>query len=177
MRPRLRALALRLPLAIALATTSVGSPQEKPRSKCHCPQMSGGWLLFPDRSRRTPDFWWQDQVVVQEITVCAHGIQFRFMAEERGNPHLVALVFTTAPTCFWPYRDPAVSRRALAALEVKVNQLMGGTLTDTGRMDFKHMSEDQRPRILQPSRRLVLEWQGEEVELRGYLDVYMTLLI
>jgi len=44
-------------------------------------------------------------------------------------------------------------------------------------MDFKHMSEDQRPRILQPSRRLVLEWQGEEVELRGYLDVYMTLLI
>jgi hypothetical protein len=35
----------------------------------------------------------------------------------------------------------------------------------------------QRPRILQPWRRLVLAWHGQEVELRGYLDVYMTLLV
>jgi hypothetical protein len=180
MRPRLRALArLLLPLAIALAAVSVGwshaNPPEKLRRPCRCPQTTDGWLLFPDSSPRTPDFWWQDEVVVQEILSCPHGLQFRFLAKERGNLHLVALVFTTAPAR--PYRDPARSRRALDLLEVKVKELMGGTLVETGRMDFRHLPEDQCPRILQPSRRLALEWQGQEVELRGYLDVYLTLLI
>jgi hypothetical protein len=33
-----------------------------------------------------------------------------------------------------------------------------------------------RPRIVEPSHRLALAWRGREIELRGYLDVYMTLL-
>ena len=179
MSPRLRApRRLLLALLIALAAASPGwSHEPKSRPTCRCPQTSGGWLLFPDLSRRTPDFWWQDEVVVQEITLCPHGVQFRFMAEERGNPYLVALVFTTAPPCYWPYRDPAISRRALAVLEARLIELLGENLTLSGRMDFKRLPEAERPRIFYPSRRLVLEWQGQEVELRGYLDVYMTLLI
>jgi hypothetical protein len=164
-------------LVIAIATATPGLVAGKPRAGCSCPQTSGGWLLFPDSSLRTPDFWWQDAVVVQEVTTCRHGIQFKFMAEERGNPYLVALVFTTPPAASRRRGEPFKPVRSLAVLRSQVNEVMGPELEAFGRLDFKHVPMDQRPLIVQPSRRLLLEWEGREVELRGYLDVYMTLLI
>jgi hypothetical protein len=44
-------------------------------------------------------------------------------------------------------------------------------------MDFRHTPIEERPRIVQPWRRLALAWQSQEIELRGYLDVYLTLIV
>jgi hypothetical protein len=134
-------------------------------------------LLFQDSTPGTPDFWWQDEVVVQEITICAHGIEFRFMAEERGNPYLVALVFTTPPPRLGSRYELPADKHNLDALRTKVRRLMGGALEGFGTMDFHCATSEERPRIREPWRRLVLEWRHQEVELRGYLDVYMTMLL
>ena len=168
-----------LSLLICTVTSNVGEgwAEERFHPACSCALASRGWLLFQDSTPGTPDFWWQSEIVVQEITICAHGIEFRFMAQEQGNPYLVALVFTTPPLRLGRRNELPVEQRRLDALQTKVRGLMGGALDEFGTMDFHHAISEERPRIREPWRRLILIWRDQEVELRGYLDVYMTMLL
>jgi hypothetical protein len=167
------------PVSITLTFTAAAWAKGSPGYPCSCPQTSRGWLLFADSNTRTPDFWWEDEVLVQEISICPHGIQFRFVAEEGGNPHLVALVFANPLTSARLHTrpdSPWLCKR-YAALRTALSQLLDGALEQTGRIDFQSIPLDQRPRIVKPWYRLALAWRNREVELRGYLDVYMTLLL
>jgi hypothetical protein len=64
-----------------------------------------------------------------------------------------------------------------ANLRAQLAEVLNSGLEASDRMDFRDTPLDQRPRIVQPWCRLSLAWQGREVELRGYLDVYMTFLL
>lgn len=168
-----------LAAGVSIAIAAVASGEGNPTSSCSCPQTSHGWLLFLDSNTRTPDFWWEDEIIVQEISTCPHGIRFLFVAEEGGNPHLVALVFAD------PATNPRIGARPdsrwlakrYAALRTALSQLTDGELEAAGRLDFQPTPLHERPRIVEPWRRLALVWRGRELELRGYLDVYMTLLM
>ncbi len=100
------------------------------------------------------------------------------MAEERGNSYLVALVFTTPPSNVIRHRNElSRSSQDLDALRTKVCLSWMGCSDEPSTIDFRFTTPDQRPRILQPWRRLALVWRDQEIELRGYLDVYMTMLL
>jgi hypothetical protein len=101
-----------------------------------------------------------------------------FVAEEDGNPYLMALVFANpvADTRLYRRRDWTELCSAYSALRTAVGQLVGADLERTGRLDFQATPWNERPRIVQPWRRLALVWHGREIALRGYLDVYMTML-
>jgi hypothetical protein len=166
-------------VAFAVAAAGPGGAETAEEGSCSCAQTSCGWLLFSDSNTRTPDFWREDEIIVQEIAICRHGIQFLFVAEEDGNPYLMALMFAN------PVAVTRLSRRqdftklcgAYLALRTALRQLTDGTLEGTGRLDFRGEPWNERPRIVNPSRRLWLIWHGREIELRGYLDVYMTMLV
>jgi hypothetical protein len=65
----------------------------------------------------------------------------------------------------------------MALLRSRIAQVLDSDLEADNWMDFRYLPMDERPRIVEPWRRLALVWQGRELELRGYLDVYMTLLL
>jgi hypothetical protein len=157
------------------AALSLASP---PGASCNCPQMTSGWLLFADSSTRTPDFWREPVVVVEEIAICPHGVRFLFMAEDERVPYLTALVFANpvADKRLYRRRDWSALCAAYSALRAGVVLFAGGELEQGGSLDFRNVSAAARPRILQPCRRLALAWRGKEFPLRGYLDVYMTML-
>lgn len=163
--------------AVAAAAIAAGAAVAQDGS-CTCPQTSRGWLLFVDSNTRTPDFWRKDEVVVEEIAICPHGVRFVFVAEEDGNPYLTALVFANpvADTRLYRRRDWTELCSDYSALRTAVGELAGGGLEQAGRLDFRDTPFGNRPRIVQPWRRLALIWRGREIKLRGYLDVYMTML-
>lgn len=55
-----------------------------------CPRTTGGWLLFRDSFRGMPDFWTLEVIVIDEISVCPHGVHLVFDVEERGDRHVAA---------------------------------------------------------------------------------------
>jgi hypothetical protein len=157
-----------------------------PVPDCRCPQSSFGWVLFEDSNRGVPDFWWQDSLEVQQIAVCRHGISFLFLAEEAGNLHVAALVFVNPSEEFLetrlgyklydlPFgRDIAHFKKRYSLLLSRLNCLWNGKFEAGGRIDFRSKTPGQRPLIIDPARRLILRWRSEEIELRGYLDVYFN---
>jgi hypothetical protein len=161
-------------VVIAVAAGAEGAPD----GPCACPQTSRGWLLFADSNPRTPDFWQEDEVVVEEIAICRHGIRFLFVADEGGNPYLMALVFAN------PVADTRLYRRSdwtrlcgeYTALRTALERFSDGALEGTDRLDFQGTPRGERPRIVQPWCRLALVWRDREIKLRAYLDVYMTML-
>jgi hypothetical protein len=178
---------------VALATTVLilGGPVvftqvSFPAPDCSCPQGSFGWVLFEDSNPGVPDFWWQDSLEVLEITVCDHGINFLFLAEERENLQVAGLVFVNPSEELIETRlglhpcDPRFCRelehyrKRYSTLRSEMNRLSDGQLKAGGQIDFWRASRDQRPRIINPLRKLHLRWNGEEIELRGYLDVYFN---
>jgi len=175
---KLGSMAFQLGLILWSAAT-ITPLRADPVVACSCPQTNGGWLLFADSSLRTPDFWWQEEVVVQEIAACAHGVRFVFVANDRENSYLTALVFTDPPSRIRNGNriPPSGPRAAMALLRSQIAQVLDSDLEAEGRMDFRYLPMDERPRIVRPWRRLALVWQGRELELRGYLDVYMTFLL
>ena len=160
--------------AAAVASGAVGAQD----GSCTCPQTSRDWLLFADSNTRTPDFWREDEVVVEELAICPHGVRFVFVAEEDRNPYLTALVFANpvADLRLYRRRDWTALCGDYSALRTALGQLAGGALEQTGRLDFQGAPLDERPRIVRPWCRLTLIWRGRELKLRGYLDVYMTML-
>jgi hypothetical protein len=145
-------------------------------------------MLFADESRDVPDFWNSERVEVREISICDHAIQLTFTVNERGSPHLAALVFPM-PTrgivetrLGFPFGTPAYAmelahlERRYASLDVALRSMSGGSLVRGTRLTFDGPVSSDRPVLLAPSRLLALRWNGTELPLRGYLDVYFTLV-
>lgn len=145
-----------------------------------------GWMLFDDGNHCLPDFWHADSVVVSSISVCSHGVHFFFISEENGQPRYVALaivkptreLFETRIPCRLgdPPIDTRLKRAAerYAALASTLEKLFGVPFSPRGGIDFTDRRKADRPAIF-PSQGLRLRYHGTETELRGYLDVYMTM--
>jgi hypothetical protein len=146
-----------------------------------------GWMLFVDANQGTPDFWWTDSVTVREIYRCEHGVQFLFVTNQKGRPSHAALVFPK------PSRAMLADRLGLqprsqkleqeyvhfvmryAALTKALEDLSGGTLVEGARLSFQE--KGGAAPIIIPKTLLALRWRGQELLLRGYLDVYFAPVI
>jgi hypothetical protein len=169
--------------SIALVA-AIGNAQSM-RKGC-CPQSTDGWLLFQDSNHRVPDFWRRDSVVVDIVDVCPHGINFYFVSEEDEQPRYVALVIVKPSRELYETRaihrigDPPIdvrlerARVKYADLVSTLERLFGVRFSPEGRIDFTNRPVDGRP-VISPCRGLTLRWRGNVIELRGYLDVYMTM--
>ena len=153
------------------------------RSSCPCPQKSIGWLLFEDKNRSVPDFWKEESVPVEEIYECCHGLNILFTADQDGESRLVALIFVRPSMEL--VRTRLINRwcdssheKKLAFLEERYVALRGGLENIFGpigsnMLDFRGRSK--RPAI-SPRDGLILAWEGKDLELRGYIDVYMSMI-
>jgi hypothetical protein len=171
---------------LILILLDVGISEARVTGSCYCPQKSDGWRLFADHNRSVPDFWWQDSVAVQEILVCGHGVHFLFTAEQDGRPHYVALVVVKPTRELFETRgipdigDPSMENqltratRHYAKLMTLLDCWWGEPLSKSSRLDFTDSHE--KP-IVVPRQGLIMKWDGRETALRGYLDVYMTMLV
>lgn len=149
------------------------------------PSPAMGWMLFADTNEGAPDFWWTDAVTVREIYVCAHGVQFLFVTNQYGRPHHTALVFPKPSRQMLAGRldlettDPKLTSELLhyegryQALTAALQELSAGTLVPGVRASFETAAGNERP-VLVPNRLLALRWRGQELKLRGYLDVYFA---
>ena len=170
-------------LAVAL-TAAIGAAESGERG-C-CPQSTRGWMLFDDGNRRVPDFWWSDSVSVEAIDVCSHGINFYFVSEEDGQPRYVALIIVKPTQLLYETRVPCalgdepLNKRLERAQEkynvlvTSIERLFNTRFCPEGRVDFVQCPLGDRP-VISLCRGLVLCWRHGTVELRGYLDVYMTM--
>jgi hypothetical protein len=181
---------------VALATTIllIGGPTAIggapcPVAGCSCPQSAFGWVLFEDSNPGVPDFWWQDSLEVLEISVCSHGINFQFLACHDGNLYVTALVFADPngdigetrsrfeDYCIRTGRTPEENGMRYRSLRTALGQIGKGLLETDGIVDFRNSNPEERPVILNPARLLHLRWGDEEIRLRGYLDVFMNLVV
>jgi hypothetical protein len=156
-------------------------------SSC-CATIAPGWMLFADESQTVPDCWRLPRIEVDEISICEHAVQFLFVADERGSPHVSALVFPRpsaelVETRLHLARSHPRFSPTLANLELRYAEMLAnlrdassGRLVPGSRMRFDAASAQDLPVIQDPSRRLGFSWLGREFLLRGYLDVYLTLL-
>jgi hypothetical protein len=161
-------------------------------SVCRCPLSSYGWTRFEDENRCTPDFWWIDSVTVREIVVCEHGVQFLFVVDQHGESRNAALVFPN------PTHELLVDRLDLepgsAMLESEfrhfrqrfdnltgsLERISGGALRAGSRVTFPTRGRARPPEpapIIVPKERLELLWRGAVLKLRGYLDVYFSVVV
>ena len=182
--PRTRTVGLVSVFLVWDLTASTGNAQ--PGNEGCCPQSSDGWVLFEDSNRRVPDFWRRDSVVVDVIDVCRHGVNIFFLSEEDGQPRYVALVIVRPTRELYETRVVArvgdrpleerleLADRKYAGLLTSLGMLLGVAFSPEGRIDFTNRCLADRP-LLSPCRGLTLRWRGREIELRGYLDVYMTM--
>lgn len=154
---------------------------------CPCPSTAWGWMIYPDPIHEIPDFFDADRVVLQEIIHCPHGLHFLFVSEQNGVTHLTALVIVRpydgvlsarlgAEGRWSEYaRKHNVYRRSYDDVLSALIEASGGRLTRFGRVDFSKRPIAERPTI-DPTRKLLLHWNGREIPVRGYLDVYYTLV-
>jgi hypothetical protein len=135
-------------------------------------------------SPNMPDFWILEAIDVDEISVCSHGVSLMFTTQQDDNLIIAALFFPE------PSAELLESRMGLRGgtlhdelerltarydvLRGKIEQQFGSLFDQYGRVDFRPMTAETRPRLLDPHGRLALEWRGSVFELRGYLDVYFT---
>ena len=142
-------------------------------------------MLYEDYNRVVPDFWWRT-VTLRELVVCDHGIHFMFNEDQDERPHYVALVivrptwelyntrvrqFQKGPSELWMRNAENTYVRMLNELTYVGVQLESGHV----RIDFSREPEEHCPKI-SPWNNLRVIWGGVEVELRGYVDVYMTMV-
>lgn len=188
MKPRARI------LAVVLLVASQSHPSSATQRWCgdstypSCPQQSMGWTLFVDANLGTPDFWWTDSVTVREIYRCEHGVQFLFLTKQKGRLSHTALVFPKpSPRMLAERLDLEPGSRKLAseyehfagryeALTKALEELSGGTLVVGARLSFQDKTTEGAP-IIVPKHLLALRWRGQELKLRGYLDVYFAPVI
>jgi hypothetical protein len=176
----LSAIAVRCPV-----TFPADSPAPPSEDRCFCPELAPGWLLFDDSSWRTPDFWRADSLEVLEISLCAHGIAFIFLATDGGNLYLSSLMIADPDVASERLRhqvaaregDAETKRRKYAAIVSGVCRLAEGSLRTGSRVDLRQASGAAKAWIVSPAGRLSLRWYGEEFRLRGYLDVYLSALV
>jgi hypothetical protein len=182
--PRTKTVGLFTVLLAAGLRLEIGNAQ--PGDNGCCPQSSDGWLLFEDSNPRVPDFWRRDSVVVDVIDVCRHGINCYFVSEEDGQPRYVALIIVKPSQELYETRvirrvgdtplETCLERaqRNYADLVAALEQLFEIAFSPEGRIDFTNHTLESRP-VISRCRGLTIRWRGNEVKLRGYLDVYMTM--
>jgi len=161
-------------------------------SVCRCPLSSFGWTLFRDDNRCTPDFWWADSVTVQQIIVCEHGVQFLFEVDQQGEPRNASLVFPAVTRELLVDRldlEPGSAmlesefrhfRKRFDDLTGSLERISGGTLHAGSRMTFPTRGRARPPEavpVIVPQKRLELLWRGAVLKLRGYLDVYFSVVV
>jgi len=155
---------------------------------CLCPQASLGWMLYVDSNHGAPDFWWTDSVTVREIFVCRHGVQFLFVTRQRGAWHHTALVLLKPTRDLLAHRlrlEPGSDmlesefdhfRKRFEALTGSLEEISGGALVEGARIQFQEGSSNPPP-VIVPNTRLELHWRERTLKLRGYLDVYFSLVV
>lgn len=168
---------------VLLWPENVSGGWRESRADCSCPQRSIGWLLYKDENRSVPDFWSEDSVSVEEIYECAHGVNFLFTADENGLPRYVALIFVRPSielvlTRLIPRLGEPSPESKLAHLERRYAALRDGLEDLFGPMDSRVLDFRDRTRrpTIAPRNGLILKWDGGDLELRGYLDVYMSMI-
>jgi hypothetical protein len=187
----LTAFALVVPLfAVVVAAAAVAAAPALPDgtaagASCPCPLHSHGALLFEDISRRVPDFWYEDSLEVQEIIICPRGISFIFLGHDEGSLFLSTLVFVNPdgegrPADSQELRSPWVIRHnqdQYRSLVESISRITGAAPGAGGGIIRGGADPGERPRIIDPVHKLTLRWHGEEVQLRGYLDVYLAAML
>jgi len=135
-----------------------------------------------------PDFWVEEVLEVDEISLCRHGISFVFLTRQNENLIIASLFFPEPTPEFMESRMARTSKRDLdgervrlvdryTTLRWRIEELFGGSFDEYGRVVFREMESGERPEILDPYNRLSFRWKGTEFDLRGYLDVYFTQLM
>lgn len=172
-----------------LLLVSVALPSSMSADRiCPCPQRAPGWLLYQDSNGDIPDFFSDKRVIVQEIQICEHGISFLFISEQNCNWHISALVIVRPSEEF--LRERLGAWDSLTRIKKLKEQYLGryfslffdlkkasnGKFRSGSRMNFLRYSEDERPAI-EPPKDLILHWRGHEIPLRGYIDVYYTMIV
>jgi hypothetical protein len=174
-------------IATLLAVHASPVPASPPDTDafCPCPLHAHTAILFEDGSRRTPDFWHEDSLAVQEIIVCSRGISFIFPGHDGGNLFLSVLVFPNPHGDVWqgdsgwlstPARRVSDEERFQTLLD-GLSRVAGQALDAGARFDFGAPGSGEPPMLVDPSRGLRLRWKGDVVPLRGYLDVYLSVVL
>jgi hypothetical protein len=174
-------------IATLLAVPASPSPASLPDAdaSCSCPLHAHTALLFGDCSRRTPDFWHEDSLAVQEIIVCSRGISFVFPGHDEGSLFLSVLVFPNPRGDAWRgdsrWRSTQADREAdedrFHSLLNGLSRVAGHALDAGAWIDFGAPGSGLPPQLVDPSHKLLLRWKGEDVPLRGYLDVYLSVVM
>jgi hypothetical protein len=151
---------------------------------CPCPPTACEWVRFEDSFPGAPDFWSGPPVLIDEIRVCPHAVRFEFLVKQRGILMRAALVFPR------PDEELIESRLTLRrntakfaselrhfskryeSLVVALNRLFVVPDGQFLSLDF-HSAEANGCPFLETGK-LALHWHGQEVLLRGYLDVYFA---
>jgi hypothetical protein len=171
-------------LALSACALTLCPPQTG-SGPCDCPEMTSGWVLFDDSSRRVPDFWRRDSLEVQQIILCRHGLTFVFLARDAGSLYLASLMMVD-PTAAAPrlaqklseWRDdPGTRGEKYTRIVQAVRELSSDLLAPGRAVDLRLAPADQKAWIFRPSSRLALRWHNREVILRGYLDVYLRAIV
>jgi hypothetical protein len=172
---------------ICLATAQTASPTaDQSCAAGFCPQTSSAWTIFADTNPGAPDFWWKpDAFQVEEIGICAHGIQFLFTTTQDGERRPTALVFPKPSPAMLAERlqlrpgsealqkEFAHYRWRYLSLLQGLERISGGAVVEGTERHFGRCDGGPDPSIV-PNTRLVLCWGNEELKLRGYLDVYFA---
>lgn len=171
---------------VALGLADAAAQPDCRQCQCPCPQQTVGWLLYEDDNPGAPDFWYQNSVLVEEIYQCAHGVNILFKADQNDRPHYIALIFVRPTRELYRTRsirklDEAGVERAFRSGERMYANLLIGLTGMFGEMwkgalDFRQLPPNQRP-VLSAPQGLRLFWRGEKLLLRGYIDVYMTMIL
>lgn len=173
--------------ALVLIASPFANSRCQTNNACWCPQTSRGWNLYDD-SNPVPDFFSLDHVEVREILVCAHGIHFFFMAIQNGREYFTSLIIVkptpelyllrkstrSAKTAGMPLAERV--RRALERNECMLTELKRVLGDSFGENVLIPFDTGLSPPKIFPQRGLILEWKGAEMEIRGYLDVYLSVL-
>jgi hypothetical protein len=172
-----------LAVVLCLITNHEGDAADRACTVGPCPQTSSEWTIYPDSSPGAPDFWWKPEAVdIEVISLCPHGIHFVFSAEQDGCMRPTALVFPSPSPGMLAERlglEPGSAKLAAesehfqqryADLLSALEKISRGALVGSARASFAPTDPDD-PRLV-PNCRLALLWHGEELPLRGYLDVY-----
>jgi hypothetical protein len=151
---------------------------------CPCPPTACEWVRFEDSFPGAPDFWYGPSVLIDEIRICPHAVRFEFLVKQSGVLMRAALVFPR------PDEELIESRLTLRRntakfaselqhfskryerLEAALNKLFAVPDGQFLSLDFHSSEANECPSL--ETGKLALHWQGHEVLLRGYLDVYFA---
>jgi len=154
-------------------------------SACNCPPVECEWVRFEDTHPGAPDFWWGEPVLIDQIRACPHAVRFEFLVKQRGVLQRAALVFPRPDpelivSRLGLRRDTSEFASELAHFSGRYRSLVAGlnamfSIPAEGfvSLDFGSAEADECP-VLEVGRKLALQWQGHELFLRGYLDVYFA---